>query len=564
MVSSVADQKGTLIKVRSNFFRKIITDIVLLLISSLLFSLSFPSFLSKWGFFPLAFISIAPVFIVIHRNGWLANAILGLFYGYTTYAVFNFWLVNFHPLAYIIVPVIYAGYFFFVFLALKAANKLFPKYGYLVQIAIWMSFEFVRTLGFLGYGYGIIGYSQYLFLPLARSAAIAGVWGVSLIVIFPSAFLGNALRDIGKNADSIPLHRRMLRAIAIYSKSHRIVLIIYAIIVIAALIYGFSLNTDFSDQVQWKVATIQQNTDPWKGGIIAYQRSFDIHTKLSVQAEEESPDIIVWSETAFVPGIDWHMRYRTNKDSYRLVKELTEYLSNRDIPYLIGNDDRQLAVPGKSPVKPDGTLNSVDYNAAILYYKGEIVDTYRKVHLVPFTESFPFKESLPGIYNWLKAADTHFWEKGTDFSVFEANGVRFSTPICYEDTFGYISREFIRNGAQVIVNLTNDSWSKSVAAEMQHMAMSVFRALENRRTMVRSSNGGITCTIEPDGEITKILEPFTEAYLVNSVPVYDETGTLYTRFGDWLGIVLSVLAAVFVLAGAVVSFWKRSRKSARK
>ena len=564
MVSSVADQKGTLIKVRPNIFRRIIADIVLLLISSLLFSISFPSFLSKWGFFPLAFIAIAPVFMVVHRNGWLMNAFLGLFYGYSTYAVFNFWLVNFHPLAYIIVPVIYAGYFLFVFIALKAANKLFPKYGFLVQIAIWMSFEFVRTLGFLGYGYGIIGYSQYLFLPLARSAAVAGVWGVSLIVIFPSAFLGNALRDIGKTADSMPLHRRMLRAIAVYSKSHRFVLIIYAIIFIAALIYGFSLKTDFSDQIQWKVATIQPNTDPWKGGNVAYQKSFDIHTRLSIEAEEQAPDIVVWSETAFVPGIDWHTRYRTNQDRYRLVKELTEFLSNRDIPYVIGNDDRQLAIPGRSPVNPNGTLNSVDYNAAILYYKGKIVDTYRKVHLVPFTENFPFKESLPGIHKWLLEADTHFWEKGTDFSVFEVNGVRFSTPICYEDTFGYISREFIRNGAQVIVNLTNDSWSKSVVAEMQHMAMSVFRALENRRTVVRSTNGGISCTIEPDGEITKILEPFTEAYLVNSVPLYDKAVTLYTRFGDWFGIVLSALAAVFVFAGVIIGFRRRSRKTAVK
>jgi apolipoprotein N-acyltransferase len=115
-------------------------------------------------------------------------------------------------------------------------------------------------------------------------------------------------------------------------------------------------------------------------------------------------------------------------------------------------------------------------------YEGErLVDTYRKISLVPFTEHFPFESELPLLYQWLKAADTHFWEKGSEYTVFESKGVRFSTPICYEDTFGYISRNFVRAGADVIVNLTNDSWSNSVPAMLQHMAMAVFRAVENRR-----------------------------------------------------------------------------------
>ena len=77
----------------------------------------------------------------------------------------------------------------------------------------------------------------------------------------------------------------------------------------------------------------------------------------------------------------------------------------------------------------------MDYNAAILFKKGDIVDTYRKIRLVPFTESFPFKTQLPGIYQWLKDADTHFWKQGTEYVVFDSSidgkpGVRFSTPIC--------------------------------------------------------------------------------------------------------------------------------------
>jgi apolipoprotein N-acyltransferase len=117
--------------------------------------------------------------------------------------------------------------------------------------------------------------------------------------------------------------------------------------------------------------------------------------------------------------------------------------------------------------------------------------------------------------------------------VFEAGGVRFSTPICFEDTFPGLCREFVRRGAQVLVNMTNDSWSESVACEMQHMSIALFRAVENRRTLVRATNGGITCVIDPNGRITAMLPPFREAFLVAEAPVYDARSTVYNRLGDW-------------------------------
>ena len=91
------------------------------------------------------------------------------------------------------------------------------------------------------------------------------------------------------------------------------------------------------------------------------------------------------------------------------------------------------------------------------------------------------------------------------------------------------------------------------------MTMSVLRAVENRRTVVRSTNGGITCTIEPDGEITSMLEPFTEGYLTSDVPIYDSTTTLYTRWGDWFAIAAGSLAGIALLLGLGLSL--RSRRS---
>lgn len=387
---------------------------------------------------------------------------------------------------------------------------------------------------------------------------MTGVWGVTALVVFPSVYLGNALKHVSK-ADP----RLWLKEIKSFFAVHRISLIVYALLLSLSVVYGLLQKTDFRDQRQWRVALIQQNVDPWHGGQKAYEKSFEIHSRLSTEAQEKhSPDIVIWSETAFVPGIDWHTRYRTDQDRYRLVKQLRDYLNEQPVPFVIGNDDGQLERIGQPPVRADGTLNRLDYNASILYIDGEIVETYRKIHLVPFTESFPFKEALPGIYKWLKEADTHFWEKGEDYTVFEVDGVRFSTPICFEDIFGYLSREFVRRGAQIIVNMTNDSWSKSVAAEMQHMAMAVFRAVENKRTMVRATNGGITCTIEPDGRITGMIEPFIESYLVNDVPVYNEITTLYTRWGDWLGVGFAAFAFLVLLAGVIPAL--RERAGSRK
>ena len=179
----------------SQRLKSVVWELLLLLGSSVLFALSFPGFISIWGWFPLAFFSVFPVFIVIHRSGWLKVFLYGILYGYVTYALFNYWASTFHPLAIIILPSVYAVYFFMVFPVLKLADILMPKYGYLLQLLIWISYEYLRTTGFLGYPYGILGYSQYLFTPLIQIADFAGVWGVSYLVVFPSIYIGHALKQ---------------------------------------------------------------------------------------------------------------------------------------------------------------------------------------------------------------------------------------------------------------------------------------------------------------------------------------------------------------------------------
>ena len=265
-----------------NPLKRLSFDLLLLALSMLLFSLSFPGFISIWGWFPLAYFAIFPIFIVIRRNNWLGVVLLGFLYGYGAYALFNFWLSKFHPLANIIVPVIFGVYFMVLFPALKLADKLYPRNGFLVQFLIWMAFEFVRTLGFAGYSYGIMGYSQYLFLPLIRISSLTGVWGVTALVVFPSVYLGNALKDV----TSVNV-RSWLAAMLSFHGRHRFSPIVYAGLFCLSIVYGLLQKSDFSDQSQWRVALIQQNIDPWHGGDKAYRQSFEIHARLSTEVQQK-------------------------------------------------------------------------------------------------------------------------------------------------------------------------------------------------------------------------------------------------------------------------------------
>jgi apolipoprotein N-acyltransferase len=302
----------------------------------------------------------------------------------------------------------------------------------------------------------------------------------------------------------------------------------YLLLFVLALGYGFGSQVDYGNSRRWRVAMVQQNIDPWRGGVEAYRDSLDALTRQSNRALAEDPDIVVWSETSFVPAIEYHTRHRPDPRIYELVQELRAYLALHNVPFVIGNSDAHLSR------RLDGSLERLDYNSVLLYRDGEFSTVYRKLHLVPFTEHFPYENTFPWFHRLLVENETTFWEAGDEYTIFESDGVEFATPICFEDTFGYLSREFVRRGADLIVNLTNDGWSYSVPAQMQHMAMAVFRATENHRTVIRSTNSGMTTIIDPNGRIRGMLDPFTEDYMVEEVPIYTASTTPYTKHGNWL------------------------------
>jgi apolipoprotein N-acyltransferase len=152
------------------------------------------------------------------------------------------------------------------------------------------------------------------------------------------------------------------------------------------------------------------------------------------------------------------------------------------------------------------------------------------------------------------------WELGkedTIFTVKNSSGkdIRFGAPICFEDAFPYICRRFVRAGAGLLVNLTNDAWSRTRSAQVQHFVVARFRSIELRRVLVRSTNGGLTCVIGPFGEIRQSLPMFESAALAVEIPVFKEAGyTPYTVFGDWFPWLLGL-----ILLGALARDARSSR-----
>jgi apolipoprotein N-acyltransferase len=218
---------------------------------------------------------------------------------------------------------------------------------------------------------------------------------------------------------------------------------------------------------------------------------------------------------------------------------------------LTGNDDYELRL-GEG-----GEEKRLDYNAAVLFDpQGRRVQTYHKLHLVPFTEYFPFQEELPGLYRWLLSFDVYLWEPGRERVIFRHPSLSFFTPICFEDSFPGDIRRFVLEGGEAIVNISNDYWSLHEAEAMQHAVNAAFRAVENRRPLVRATASGLTCYVDIDGSFRGSTPLYADNFMLADVVFRSERFTLYTRWGDWLP--QAAAAALALLA--LLSFMPGCRK----
>jgi apolipoprotein N-acyltransferase len=512
----------------------------LVLASALLFSASFPNFVIKEGIGIAAFFCLVPMFFIISRSSIPGSAMYGALFGVLAYGISDYWLYSFDPLAPLVVLGITAVYFALLFPLLSLVNRAFPKAGWIFQTGLWVGYEYLRTLGFLGYPYGILGYSQYLNLPLLRSASLFGVFGVSALIVLPQALAARALRS-GPSAWRTGARRILLPGI------------FWAAAMAALVIWGSMGEPARTSVGTLKIALVQPNRNPRQGGTRVYAEGLAALERLSASALKEGVDLVVWPETAFVPSIEWHERYRSDRELYDLVKNCLDFVASSGVPFLIGNDHGEL---GRDEA---GRERRLDFNSAILLEPGGRRELYRKGKLVPLLESFPFPRLFPRIYRFLEAYSGFFWTPGTERKVFGLGKLSFASPICFEEGFGSLVGDFVEGGADFLIPLVNDAWSKSAACEYQHAACAAFRAAEFGMPVLRCTNSGLTCVVSPRGSIERRLPQFEEGVLIAKVEVPAPLRTLYRTTGDAFAIACLALGALGTIAGAALGLRKRLR-----
>jgi apolipoprotein N-acyltransferase len=265
--------------------------------------------------------------------------------------------------------------------------------------------------------------------------------------------------------------------------------------------------------------------------------TIDKHLRLSQSTGNQNPDLIIWPETA-LPFYFQH--------NVPLTKRVSQGIQEIGTYFITG-----------SPSFTRGSHRVDYYNSAYLIGPdGRPLEKYDKTHLVPFGEYVPLKRWLPFVGKLVEQVGDFARGDVGDTIAWKNN--KLGILICYELIFPYISRAMARNGASMLINITNDAWYGRSSAPYQHFSMAVFRAIENRRALVRSANTGISGFIDPAGRILTATPLFKEAAVTQSVPVMARL-TFYTRFGDvFAKICLAIVVMVFLCQEA------RKRKTKKR
>ena len=403
--------------------------------------------------------------------------------------------------------------------------------------AVWVALEMILGRFLSGFPWDFLGVSQYKMLPIIQIAAFTGVYGVSFLIIWFSV----SLLLTGLALTRIPLSPGVVSR----NWVREIIFPLLAILIIAA--YGIaSIRSYRAPSETARVALIQPSipqTLIWDES--ENENRFRQLIALSEQALTNNPDILLWPE-ASVPNMLRH-HDATGEAVIELVKKHKAWA-------ILGSDDAEMRPGGR-------TLRDVNYynSAFLISPDGELTGTYKKRQLVIFGEYTPFVKQLPFLRKISPAGEGGFTPgtKPIPFNL-ESLGVLASVLICFEDTFPHLVREYVEPNTDILVNLTNNGWFGESAAQWQHAATAVFRAVENRIPLVRCANNGLTCWVDPIGRMHEVYFPDSKdiykiGYKIAEVPVLgpgeSRPLTFYTRHGDVFG--WSCVALVVLNLGAI-------------
>lgn len=406
--------------------------------------------------------------------------------------------------------------------------------------AAWVTLEWLRGELFTGFGWNALGVALHRNLLYIQIAEFTGVAGLSFLVVFCNLIAVITVRRLIAEAGGGRLrpHLDFTAAVALVG---------------AVFLYGFAALVKFGGVGgsggpgagrEIKVVAVQANIPQYQKWDAAFERQIEErYTALTDAGLALAPDLLLWPEAAIPRSMF------ADDEAFKFV---TGFVAGRPTNFLLGTLDFDAAG---------------DYNAAVMVNRGgAAVQIYRKLHLVPFGEFIPFRRTFPlfaAAAGDLVPTDFRPGER-VEVLVCETPPLFVGPLICFEDTLGDLTRRFVIEGADVLVNVTNDGWFKESAGAEQHLANAVFRAVENRRPLLRAANTGVTCFIDPCGRVRQALRgpdgrPFVEGLLAGKIAVPERLPTtFYTRWGE---LFAHTMGAVTVLWGAVGGWrWLRRRR----
>jgi apolipoprotein N-acyltransferase len=370
--------------------------------------------------------------------------------------------------------------------------------------ALWVTTEWTHS--YTGFEWLNLGNAASdLPLPL-RLAPITGVWGIS----FSLAMIAVVVALLATR-----LQRHPAFWLAVLPA-------LYLLPDVPALQPGTNgavvVQPNIDDEAAWTEAMLQEA-----------ERQMRIFS-LSVAGRDHAASIIVWPE---VPAPFY-------ESDPRFTGLLSGIAKQADAAVLSG-----VVAHTRSGGAP---LNS----ALLIDANGNRVSRYDKVNLVPFGEFVPWPF---GMITENVSSEAGDFAAGSDVVVSRMDGHRIGTFICYESVFPSYIRQFAASGAEVLFNISNDSWFGKTAARYQHLLIVRMRAAENRRWIVRSTNDGLSGVVDPAGRVVRTLPEFEEASARLSYGYVTGT-TFYTRHGDWF-VLLCVLGALGAVTSAVLPARRR-------
>jgi apolipoprotein N-acyltransferase len=490
-------------------------------LSGALLALSFP----KFGSGVLAWVALAPLLVALaeSRGGLDAFRL-----GYITGALASLGIVYWTAL----VVVQYGGLSLPVGIGVMGllclALALFPSlFGWLVGTwrralgpralllapVAWVATEILRAHTLFNFSWCLLGYSQHLNLPVIQLARYGAVYAVSFVVALVSAVLAYVV---------VETRPRPRRTAALSTAG----------VMAAALAHGWwTLSRPIPESGRMRVGLVQASVlqeEKWDAQMAL--TNLDRHLDLTRLAAAQGARLVVWPESS-VPFLFDH--------SPQMSTELQELVRRHRIYLIFGNDDREGS---------DERNERFWVGAKMLTPEGDLGLRYHKIRLVPFGEYVPVQSvlTLGGRINAKVQKQIADFTPGDEAVTGKVDGHRVGAFICYEAIFPDLVRRFAADGAELLVNITNDAWYGRTSAPYQHMAMAAFRAVENGKYLVRAANTGFTAVVDPHGRIVQRTGLFERTMLVRDVAFVPGL-TFYARHGDLFAWSCLALAAALQL-----------------